>query len=168
MSIQLRRGDFKELDARKLLPGEYAVVLRNDPFCKDGRSVYICFNAGDTKRMATYEDMKELIADATQDIVDNLTEEIDKVIVVANGAILDAETATKFAHAVGEDLIARREAGEFQGEQGECGVVTTTKGQIAFQITDGNLFVYYHDGDVAPECSINEEGNLMMNFGGDV
>lgn len=63
MAIQNRRGPYGKLDKTKLLPGEYAIVLQDDPFCKDGRSVYICFHAGDTKRMATFEDMQENIED---------------------------------------------------------------------------------------------------------
>lgn len=166
MAIQNRRGPYGKLDTTKLLPGEYAIVIQDDPFCKDGKAAYICFQAGDTKRMATYEDMQELIAEATQEIVDNLTEEIDKVIIIANNTILAAEKATDFANAVGEDLIARRDNGEFNGPQGANGVVTTTKGQIAFQILNDNLMLFYHDGDPSPDCRIDEHGNLIMDFGG--
>ena len=67
MAIQHRRGIYKKLTKTKLLPGEYAIVLDEDPFCKDGKSVYICFKAGDTKRMATYEDMCENIENATDE-----------------------------------------------------------------------------------------------------
>lgn len=168
MAIQNRRGPYGKLVKSKLLPGEYAIVLQDDPFCADGKAVYICFAAGDTKRMATFEDMKELIADVTQEIVDNLTEEIDKVIVIANTAISDANEARDFAIAVGEDLIARRETGEFTGPQGADGIITTTQGQIAFQIIDGNLHLFYHEGDVPPECKIDKEGCLIMDFGGDI
>lgn len=147
MAIQNRRGPYGKLVKSKLLPGEYAIVLQDDPFCADGKAVYICFVAGDTKRMATYEDMRELIAEATQEIVDNLTEEIDKVIIIANTTISDANEARDFAIAVGEDLIARREAGEFNGPQGADGAVTTTQGQIAFQIVNDDLYLYYHEGD---------------------
>lgn len=45
MAVQNRRGPFKKLDTTKLLPGEYAIVLQDDPFCSDGQAVYICFNA---------------------------------------------------------------------------------------------------------------------------
>ena len=68
MAIQNRRGPYEKLDKTKLLPGEYAIVLQDDPFCKDGKSVYICFHAGDTKRMATFEDMQENIEDITDEI----------------------------------------------------------------------------------------------------
>ena len=76
MAIQSRRGPYERLDTSKLLPGEYAIVLQNDPFCRDGKAAYICFRAGDTKRLATYEDMVENIDDATEDVQLNFTEEV--------------------------------------------------------------------------------------------
>lgn len=76
MAIQNRRGPYAKLDTVKLLPGEYAIVLQDDPFCADGKSVYICFKAGDTKRMATYEDMVENIEIITDIIEQEYTEEI--------------------------------------------------------------------------------------------
>lgn len=155
MAIQNRRGPYKKLDTTKLKPGEYAIVLQDDPFCADGKAVYICFKAGDTKRMATYEDMKENIINATEEI-----------IAVMREATEDANEAAGFANAVGEDLIARREAGEFTGPKGADGVVTVTKGQVAFQVINDHLFLYYHDGDEEPNYSINGNGHLIMNIGG--
>lgn len=57
MAIQYRRGQFSDFDPSKLKPGEPAVVLSGDPDSTDGQSVYFCFNAGNVKRMATYDDM---------------------------------------------------------------------------------------------------------------
>lgn len=168
MAIQNRRGPYGKLETSKLLPGEYAVVIQDDPFCQDGKSVYICFRAGDTKRMATYEDMKELIVKATEEITEELTEEIRSVIVIANNTIVDTKDAAQLAENIGEDLIARREAGEFTGPQGANGVVTTIQGQMAFQIVNDNLYLYYHEGSTPPDCRIDEAGYLIMNFGGDV
>lgn len=159
MAIQNRRGPYKNLDTAKLLPGEYAVVLRDDPFCTDGKAVYICFVAGDTKRMATYEDMQENIASITQALRDNLAENIEEVIAVARDTIDKTQ-------AIGDDLKAKKENGDFNGLQGANGIVTVTQGQVAFQILDGELYVYYHDGDSAPDCRIDENGCLIMNFGG--
>lgn len=157
MAIQNRRGAYGRLDTEKLLPGEYAVVLRDDPFCKDGQSVYICFNAGNTKRMATYEDMKENIEKAAHEIISVM----EKVTEEGKAAVIDAKAVTG-------DLVARRESGEFNGPPGANGVVMTTQGQYGFQIKSDDLYLYYHDGDVPPECSIDDEGNLIMNIGGNV
>ena len=157
MAVQTRRGPYEKLDTTKLLPGEYAIVLQDDPFCADGKSVYICFKAGDTKRMATYEDMKENIENATEEI-----------IAVMRQATADAQEAADFANNVGDDLIARRESGEFTGPQGANGVVTTTQGQIAFQIVNEDLLLFYHQGDIPPDCEIDGNGDLIMDFGGGV
>ena len=66
MAIQNRRGAYENLDTQSLLPGELAVVLSGDPNAADGKAVYICFAAGDVKRLATYEDMVDAIADAVE------------------------------------------------------------------------------------------------------
>lgn len=80
--------------------------------------------------------------------------------------ITKMKKATVSAIAAKNDLIARREAGEFDGEKGADGVVMVTEGQIAFQIKDGDLIMYHNDKDAPPDLKINEAGDLIMNFGG--
>ena len=63
MAIQNRRGAYGDFDPSKLLPGEWAVVLSGDTNASDGLACYMCFKAGVVKRMATYEDMIDNIAD---------------------------------------------------------------------------------------------------------
>lgn len=74
MAIQMRRGEYKDLNTEKLLPAEWAVVLSGDPKAKDGRAAYLCFKAGDVKRMATYEDMEENIEEAVGVIAEKAAE----------------------------------------------------------------------------------------------
>lgn len=74
MAIQMRRGEYKDLNTEKLLPAEWAVVLSGDPKAKDGKAAYLCFKAGDVKRMATYEDMEENIEEATGVIAEKAAE----------------------------------------------------------------------------------------------
>lgn len=64
------------------------------------------------------------------------------------------------------DLIARREAGEFNGKQGDAGVITTIEGQFGFQKRDGHLFLLCHDGTQPPNFYIDENGHLKNRFGG--
>ncbi len=62
MAIQVRRGNAKDLDPSKLLPGEWAAVL-------DNQSAYLCYGNGVVKQIATYEDFEKenaIIADYTQ------------------------------------------------------------------------------------------------------
>lgn len=86
MAIQNRRGSYKDFDPYKLLPGEYAIVLQDDPYCSDGRAAYLCFNAGTVKRLSTYEDMTESIEHATNEIARSLTQDIDAAVKAAKDA----------------------------------------------------------------------------------
>lgn len=53
MAIQMRRGEYAQFDPSRMLPGEWAVVLSGDSDATDGRTAYICFAAGDVKRVLT-------------------------------------------------------------------------------------------------------------------
>lgn len=174
MAIQNRRGPYGKLDETKLLPGEYAIVLQDDPFCKDGKAVYICFRAGDTKRMATFEDMQENIEDITDEIEKEFMEEI--------------RAATEAAKKITAYIEAKLENGDFngppgeqgkrgpegkqgeKGEQGEpgppgppgeSGVTVPTEGFVALSVDgEGDLYVHYADETTAPDFSLDESGNL--------
>ena len=97
MAIQSRRGAYGDFDPDKMLPGEWASVLKDDPKAQDGKSVYMCFAAGDVKRMATYEDMKDNIKEATGDVVQEVTEEYAGEIKAATKAANDAASAAESA-----------------------------------------------------------------------
>lgn len=58
MAIQVRRGLKKDFDPEKMLPGEWATTT--DP-TKQNQEVYMCFNSGNVKRMATWDDFEEEI-----------------------------------------------------------------------------------------------------------
>lgn len=154
MAITMRRGLYGDFDPNKMLPGEWAVVLANDPVVQDGKSVFICFSAGNVKRMATYEDMVAQFGNMTADIINQLTSEVNAVVIVAN-------EAAEYAENVAEDLEARRDSGEFNGPPGANGVITTISGQFAFQIVNDHLILYYTDE--APDFEINNSGHLVIN-----
>lgn len=97
MAIQSRRGDFNDFDPSKLLPGEWAVVLKGDPKAPDGRTVYKCFAAGVVKRMATYEDMKDNIKEATAEIIEQAKEEVTEDTKAAKESAAQAESSAKTA-----------------------------------------------------------------------
>lgn len=161
MAITMRRGLYEDLNTDKLMPGEWAVVLANDPLCTDGKSAYICFSAGDTKRMATYEDMVEQFGDMTDDIIKQITDDVNAVIVIAN-------TAADHANAVAEDLIARRESGDFKGEKGDPGITQLLQGQFAFRKENGELHMYYHEGDTLPNFTKTDDGYFIQIIGGEM
>lgn len=102
MAIQHRRGAFDRFDPTRLLPGEWAVVLSGDASASDGMAAYICFAAGTVKRVATYEDMAESIANANEDLIAELTKQIAAATSTANTAASNADTATGNANAAAE------------------------------------------------------------------
>lgn len=80
MAIQMRRGKYGNFDPEKLLPAEWAVVLSGDPNTQDGRAVYLCFDAGNVKRMLMQEDLQKDIEAAVGDIKDTVTKEAIKKV----------------------------------------------------------------------------------------
>lgn len=109
MAIQVRRGLKADFDPNKLLPGEFAAPL-------DTKELYLAYGAGDVKRMGTYEDMQDNIKEATQDIANNLTNDVKVATTNANN---------QAAYAKAE--------GDYAKEQGDY---TKTKGQEAQSIID--------------------------------
>lgn len=95
MAIQMRRGAYVNFNPAKLMPGEWAVVVSGDSNAKDGKAAYICFAAGDVKRVATYED----IVDNVHDAVDQNNGAIIKQITdAANAAAGNANKAASSAN----------------------------------------------------------------------
>ncbi len=184
MAIVMRQGEYGDFVPAKMRPGEWAVVLADDPVVPDGKSVFIAFAAGIVKRMATYEDMVDQFGDMTDDIIKQLTTNINAVIIVAENAANHAqsagdsaqvkakaaEVAANYANNIAQDLIARRDAGEFKGDkgdkgdtgpQGESGISVPISGM--FTLTgdvDGNLWAYYADGSDPPEFEVDENNNI--------
>lgn len=76
MAIQHRRGVYSKFDPTRLVAGEWAIVLSGDASASDGMAAYICFAAGTVKRVATFEDMSKSIADANEQLIRQLTEEL--------------------------------------------------------------------------------------------
>lgn len=98
MAIQYRRGKWSDFDPAKLKPGEAALILLNDPASSDGKSVYFCFSAGDVKRMATYDDMKDDVKNLTSEIQSQYTQEITQTLEDAKTQIAKIEDATTNAN----------------------------------------------------------------------
>lgn len=185
-TILMRRGNFADFVPEKLRAGEWAVVLNGDPNETDGRAIYHCFASGVVKRIATVDDMEEIFDGMTEDIISDLTSAINATIELANQATQyannagqeaneqaqAAETAANTANAIAEDLTQRLENGDFigpvgpvgpKGEDGADAVVTTIEGQIAFQVKNGRLIMFYHDGTTPPNIFIDESGHLIWD-----
>lgn len=101
MAIQMRRGAYTNFNPAKLMPGEWAVVVSGDSGAKDGKAAYICFAAGDVKRVATYEDMVDNVHHAVDQnngaIIKQITDAADKASQQASGAASRADAAANQA-----------------------------------------------------------------------
>lgn len=149
MAIQIRRGPVIKLDPNKLLPAEFAASL-------DTGELHFCFTPGETKQLVFSEDVVEIIDAHTGEVVATLTADVKKAVADAESAAEHAnssaqkavekstlaESAANNANAVAEDLVSRKDAGEFtgppgpQGEPGTNGIVTTMEGQYGFEIRE--------------------------------
>lgn len=67
MAIQMRRGQLKDFDPSKMLPGEFAVTI-ND--ASEDQKIFMCFSAGTVKEMATKEDFEADLKSIQQAIKD--------------------------------------------------------------------------------------------------
>lgn len=76
MSIQDRRGEYKDFKPDKMLPGEWAVITDGDPNTSDGKSTYVAFGAGDVRRMASVDDVTKE-TNKCNDHIDEIKKEMD-------------------------------------------------------------------------------------------
>nr|WP_288232400.1 hypothetical protein [uncultured Anaerostipes sp.]DAZ10563.1 MAG TPA: nucleoid-associated protein [Caudoviricetes sp.] len=177
MAIQNRRGPVIKLDPNKLLPAEFAAAL-------DAEELHFCFAPGETKQVAFNEDVFELVDSHTGEVVATLTADVKKAVADAESATTYAntsaqkavekstlaESAANNANAVAEDLVARKNAGEFTGPQGPPGetgangIVTTMSGQYGFEIREGHLYLVYPDGTTPPDMRIDDAGHLILTI----
>lgn len=70
MAIQNRRGNYTDFDPTKMVAGEFAVVQNGDPNGTDGEAVYIAPKAGKAKRLATADEMRNLIYSELEEIIE--------------------------------------------------------------------------------------------------
>lgn len=76
MAIQNRRGAYADFVPSKMLPGEIAVVQSGDTSSSDGKSVYVAFQSGNVKRLATYTDIQTEVAKATEELVQEVKDAV--------------------------------------------------------------------------------------------
>lgn len=130
MAIQNRRGAYEDFKPEKLKSGEWATVLSGDPNASDGRANYMCFEPGVVKRMATFEDMRENIELATEEIsnayLEDLTEATERADTSAANADSKAgaaDTAAQNAQAVANTVQGKLDKGELRGDKGDTATI---------------------------------------------
>jgi hypothetical protein len=113
-------------------------------------------------RQATFDNA---IADVTL-----ATQNANDAANLANAEAANANKATERANNISTDLENKVATGYFNGKDGKDGIdgndgiVTTLKGQIAFEIENGDLMVYYSDDDSPPDAHIDENGCLILTI----
>lgn len=76
MAIRMRRGLLGELDESKLLAGEWAVTIDAET---NRQQVLMCFGAGIVKRMGTYNDFSDMIAEISGDLLNSYKVELEMI-----------------------------------------------------------------------------------------
>lgn len=116
MAIQVRRGLYGRFDPTRLVAGEWAIVLGDDPSCDDGRAVYVCFGANIVKRVAMYEDMLDWFADLKEDTIDQVVYDAMASIREEYGLIKDETINAEAARVLAEALRKAAEDARVQAE----------------------------------------------------
>lgn len=97
MAIQMRRGAYGNFDDSKLLPGEWAIVLQDDPSAQDGLAAYISFAAGTSKRIATWNDLLDWLNNNKPEVYAAFTTAVDDARNAAESANTNASAASAAA-----------------------------------------------------------------------
>lgn len=180
MAIQSRRGEYENFDPAKMLPGEWACVTNGDPGASDGKSVYMCFEAGKVKRMATYDDMKDSINEATQDVqkefLDGASEDLQQATKEAQSAaeraaqaasdaessVAEAEKALELAN----DAVASANAAADRANEAADNVKNDFYGARSTFPETGEANKLYIDNTVNPAISYIWNGSGYVPAGG--
>lgn len=92
----MRIGTYDKFDPRKMVAGEYAVVISGDPDTSDGKAIYMCFSPGDVKKLSTYEDFVAF-QEAVKDEIADYKELLETIGNTATEASSTAKKALKQA-----------------------------------------------------------------------
>lgn len=109
MAIQHRRGSYTDFDPQKMKPAEIAVVQSNDPIATDGQAVYVAFQAGTVKRMATHDELEDY-NDQSQAILNSVTQTAQNVQTTYNNTVAKANEASQSATAASNAQTAAEQA----------------------------------------------------------
>lgn len=126
MAIQNRRGFYDKFDPSRLVAGEWAIVLDGDKNAPDGKSAYVCFAAGNVKRVALFEDMSTNIKKANSEIIEelttatnNATQKATETTEKCENTIKKSEETTAATIAAKEDCIQVTQACRTSTEQSQ-------------------------------------------------
>ncbi len=158
MAIRVRRGLKQDFDPNKLLSGELATPL-------DTRELYAAFAPGDVQRLATYENIQSMVTDATEEVVETLTVEVNAATESAQTATQGANTAA--THATTEGDYAKIQ-GDYAKAQGDA-AASIVNDNIATPIVPGNvrgggdIVVDQTTGDMTAPSKLDTDGDSKNN-----
>jgi hypothetical protein len=114
-----RRGLKVDFDPNKLVEGELAMPL-------DTKELYVAFSPGDVQKLATHENVKEMVEEATEEVIADFTEGVNN--------------ATEYATEQGDYAKAQGNHAKTQGDYAkEQGDYAKAQGQAAESIVLGNI-----------------------------
>lgn len=151
MAIQMRRGSHIRFDPSRLVAGEWAVVLSGDPVAKDGKAVYVCFAAGDVKRMATYEDMQDFLLGLQEQIVaytvDDATGEVraEYMEMMDGASRAEAERVANELRRVGSEA-SRESAEEARASAEEARAGAEERREVTIREFEEKVLAGFFDG----------------------
>ncbi len=96
MAIQHRRGNYSDFDPSKTVAGEFNVVQNGDPIASDGEAVYIAFQTGKVKRLATYDELQDYNQRSEQ-LLEQVTEKATAVNQNYQNTVTKANEASQSA-----------------------------------------------------------------------
>ena len=94
MAIRHRRGDYDDYKPNKMLSGEIATTLQNDPRAVDGKAVHASFGSGIDKTLMTFEDAEGMIEDATAEAIAGATEPANESALKSEGYSVGKQNGT--------------------------------------------------------------------------
>ena len=177
MAIQNRRGSYTNFDPEKMVSGEFAVVRDGDPNSSTGRSVYLCFEPGVVKRLADYEDIRDMVADVAEEYIqdfDDAVSALTTLIPDTEQAKDDATAAAEAANEAAEAASAVVQAGnDALGHAfGICSTSRSTDAKVVsidgFQLAKGGLVAiqFTQGSSIIRSLNINNTGaKQIKRFG---
>lgn len=119
--MQQRYGTYSkfQIEKSKLLPNEFASVTSGDPKSSDGKGLYFAFAPGEAKQLMTYEDGKQMIDGATDEIKEGFLDDINEATTAANSATSKANAAASNA-----DIKAQESANAAEDARGVIDQIT--------------------------------------------
>lgn len=149
MAVRVRRGLKADFDPNKLVEGEPAAPL-------DTRELYIAFAPGDVQKLATHENVREMVDEVTEEVVADLTEGVNNATDYAKDKGDYAKDQGDYAKNQGDYAKDQGDYAKAQGQAAEAVVL----GDIA---TDTTVGVVKGGGNI----EIGQDGEMNYDMTGD-